>query len=302
METQPHPQQTHFQPKTSGMAIASLVCGILGLICIPILPALLGLIFGIIAIRKINSSGGGVGGKGLAVGGLITSVIGVIILPAILALILLPELGKAKAKANRIKCVNNLKNINMAHMAFAQDNGERYPWQLSGLQIQNHFGSNPGLAQTAGGVFGLTAMKRELQTPKILISPCDSGRMADNEMLQMGWNSYDTRAGNPVPSGGISYVLCEGAQTMRPSTILAATRNLSSDDLATARWLGADSDGGHPNVIAGLNGGEGQMTMADGSSRQSGDFDIGSGGGVVDGHSRSMGGLTKGPASTRIFR
>jgi hypothetical protein len=192
--------------------------------------------------------------------------------------------------------------INKAHMAFAQDNGERYPWQLPAPGIQNHFGSNYGLAQTAGGVFGLTAMKRELQTPKILISPCDSGRMADNEMLQMGWNSYDTRAGNPVPSGGISYVLCEGAQTMRPSTILAATRNLSSDDLATARWLGADSDGGHPNVIAGLKGGEGQMTMADGSSRQSGDFDIGSGGGVVDGHSRSMGGLTKGPASTRIFR
>ncbi|SVB19617.1 uncharacterized protein METZ01_LOCUS172471, partial [marine metagenome] len=49
METQPHPQGIPTQPKTSGMAIASLVCGILGLICIPILPALLGLIFGIIA-------------------------------------------------------------------------------------------------------------------------------------------------------------------------------------------------------------------------------------------------------------
>jgi hypothetical protein len=38
METHPpHPQGTHFKPKTSGMAIASLVCGILG-ICLA-LPA-----------------------------------------------------------------------------------------------------------------------------------------------------------------------------------------------------------------------------------------------------------------------
>ncbi|MCH2379638.1 MAG: DUF4190 domain-containing protein, partial [Pedosphaera sp.] len=44
------------QPKTSGMAIGSLVCGILG-ICLG-LPAPVGLILGIIAIRQINSSAG----------------------------------------------------------------------------------------------------------------------------------------------------------------------------------------------------------------------------------------------------
>ena len=219
-----------------------------------------------------------------------------------MATTILPALGKAKAKANRIKCLNNLKSINMAHMSFAQDNAQRYPWQLSASGMQNHFGSNSGLAQTAGGVFGLTAMKMELQTPKILISPCDSGRMADNEMLQMDWNSYDTKAGNPVPGGGISYVLCEGADTMRPSTILGATRNLSSDDLATARWLGADSDQGDPNVMYGLYEGQGQLTTADGASKQSGPYDLGSSGDMVDQHSNSRGGLTKGPASTRIFR
>ena len=105
-----------------------------------------------------------------------------------------------------------------------------------------------------------------------------------------------------MPGGGISYVLCEGADTMRPSTILGATRNLSSDDLATARWLGADVDFGDPNVMFGLNGGQGQLSTADGASRQAGDFDIGSSGDVVGRHSSSMGGLTKGPASTRIFR
>ena len=70
METQPHPQGIPAQPKTSGLAIASLVCGILG-ICLA-LPAPVGLILGIMAIRQINSSAGTIGGKGLAIGGLVT--------------------------------------------------------------------------------------------------------------------------------------------------------------------------------------------------------------------------------------
>ncbi len=301
MET--HPQGIPTQLKTSGMAVASFIMAFLpGLNCI-------GFILAIIALVQIKNKANGLKGTGLAVGGLIISIIiwpvvGVIItlLGGLGGSMMLPALAKAKSKANRIKCVNNLKSINMAHLSFSQDNAGRYPWQLRDSGRQNHFGSNYGMAQTTGGVFGLTAMKSELQTPKILISPCDPERMAANERLQEDWTSYDTRAGNPVPSDGISYVLCEGAETMRPSTILAATRNLSSDDLATARWLGAKSDWGNPNVIAGLKAGQGQITMADGSSKQSSDLDIGSGGGVVNGHSQSRGGLTKGPASTRIFR
>ena len=285
------------------MAVASFILAFLpGLNCI-------GFILAIIALVQIKNKANGLKGTGLAVGGLVISILIWPVVGVILTLLgglggsmMLPALAKAKSKANRIKCVNNLSMINKAHMAFAQDNGERYPWQLPAPGIQNHFGSNSGLAQTAGGVFGLTAMKMELQTPKILISPCDSGRMADNEMLQMDWNSYDTKAGNPVPGGGISYVLCEGADTMRPSTILAATRNLSSDDLATARWLGGNRDFGDPNVVAGLENSQGQMTTADGASSLSGDDDIGPHGDMVGRHSSSMGGLTKGPASTRIFR
>ena len=269
----------------------------------------IGFILGIVALVQIKNPTNRLKGTGLAVGGLVISILIWPVVGVLLTLLgglggsmMLPALAKAKSKANRIKCVNNLSMINKAHRAFAQDNGERYPWQLPAPGIQNHFGSNSGLAQTAGGVFGLTAMKEELFTPKILISPCDSGRMEDNEILQMDWASYDTKAGNPVPGDGISYVLCAGADTMRPATILAATRNLSTGDLATARWLGADSDGENPNVIAGLYVSQGQITMADGSSRQSTDRDIGSGGSVVGGHSSSRGGLTKGQASTRIFR
>ena len=300
MENNPYPQTTTVTPKTSGLAIASLVCGVFGLL---FLPGLLGVILGIIAISRINSSNGAIKGKGLAIGGLVLSGIttlssGVVLL---LASMLLPALGKAKAKANRIKCSNNLKQISSAHISFSAEN-DGFPWQLPPPANQQLFGMTSGLDKTVGGIFGLEEMKQELWTAKVLVSPCDPARASANEELQMGWESYNTREGNPMPSSGISYVLCEGADDLLPSTVLSLTRNLSTDNLADATWLGADSDSSHPNTMEGLNFSEGQLARTDGSVQQSSNFDLGEQGMIVGDHINSQGGRSPGNPSTRIFR
>lgn len=66
------------QRQTSGFAVASLVLGILWLAGIG---SVLAVVFGAIAIRQINQSGGRQSGKGMAVAGLVLGVVFLVLTP-----------------------------------------------------------------------------------------------------------------------------------------------------------------------------------------------------------------------------
>ena len=303
METNPHPS---YNPnpnpnpgstsKTSKAAVASLVCGILGL-CL-LVPSLFGGILGIIALIKINKSQGTLKGSGLAIGGLVTSGLSLITV-GIFASMFLPALARAKAKANRIKCVNNLSSIGKSLQGFADDNSQRLPWQLTSIQQQNHFGEDGFAASSAAQIVNIAAMRRELQTPKILVSPSDPERMAGNEMLQANWKA----ASEMEIAEGLSYVFAApGGDVQRPSTVLALTRNIRTD--LNSDWAGADESGAqmNPNVMWGLNKSQGQLVLSDGSAKQSTNADLGGSGRITKAHVNSQGGQTRGNASTAVLR
>jgi hypothetical protein len=72
---QPPGYANYAQPQqTNGLAVASLVLGIIWLFW---LGSILAVIFGFIAIGQINGSGGRQGGKGLAIAGLVLGFVGV---------------------------------------------------------------------------------------------------------------------------------------------------------------------------------------------------------------------------------
>jgi prepilin-type processing-associated H-X9-DG protein len=115
---------TPVEAKTSGMAIASLVLGILGLCGIT---ALVGLILGIISLGKINRSGGRLSGQGLAIAGICVSGFMFLFSIPFMAGLTLPAFAKASQRAQTINCVNNLKQLGLAVRIYASDHNDLLP-------------------------------------------------------------------------------------------------------------------------------------------------------------------------------
>lgn len=125
--------------KTSGLAIASLVLGCLFLIpFIGILFSLLAIIFGIIALVKISNNKQAYKGSGLAIGGLVLGVIGIIIIPiiAMLAAIAIPNFLRARVSANEVSAQATIHTIASAATLYSAENG-RYPQKDSDLAYAN---------------------------------------------------------------------------------------------------------------------------------------------------------------------
>ena len=113
------------QPKTSGLAIWSLVLGILSLVCFSLFSAIPGVICGHKALSKIKHSGGALAGQGLAIAGLVTGYLGilwaVIFIPLMFA-IAVPNFIKARETAQTNWCINNLRQIDAAKNEWALEN------------------------------------------------------------------------------------------------------------------------------------------------------------------------------------
>src|ERR1043165_5718368 len=101
-------------PRTSGLAVAALILGILG----SILPCPFGLIsigLGIAALVKIGKTPG-LGGRGMAIAGIVLPiVVGSIV--GILAAIAIPTFISFQSRAKQAECKSNLKSAFTAQMS-----------------------------------------------------------------------------------------------------------------------------------------------------------------------------------------
>ena len=106
-------------PKTSRLAIAALVLGILSAFTC-IVTGVPALICGIVSLCKIEKSGGRLTGKGFAISGIILPVV-VVPVVALLMGILMPALSRARAQARRTVCLSNLRTLSLAWVLYAED-------------------------------------------------------------------------------------------------------------------------------------------------------------------------------------
>src|ERR1700682_6476664 len=103
--------------KTSGMAIASLIFGILFLF-FPL--SILAVVFGHVSLSQIKKSAGRLGGRGLAITGLVLGYLGIAMIPLILiiAAIAIPNLLRARMAANESSAAHAIREIDTAQVTY----------------------------------------------------------------------------------------------------------------------------------------------------------------------------------------
>ena len=184
----------------------------------------------------------------------------VIAIIAILAGLLLPALGQAKAKARRVACVNNLRQISIAMRLWADNNEGKFPWKVD----QSQGGGKPNGSGNAKVNLQFSIVSNELASTQILLCPDDRQRV--------GAANFSSLA-----LANISYTLCTEADEQRPRVFLATDRNMIGFDFTglpdnincfilsspgtsagTAKW--------RKNICHGMN--LGIVTLGDGSVDQ----------------------------------
>jgi prepilin-type N-terminal cleavage/methylation domain-containing protein/prepilin-type processing-associated H-X9-DG protein len=191
----------------------------------------------------------------------------VIAIIAILAGMLLPALGRAKETARRIACVNDLKQLSMSVVMFADDNQGRFPQRQRG----------PGDAGPDTDYRWPVQLEDYYKDYRVLLCPSDvekpasNGRSsgvpalaADRSYIINGFNDYFTNsppAGSSVPEAAI----------VKPSdTVLFGEKDSTSGHWWMDYWMGDDYlelEQARHGKAPGRGGGGSNYAFADGSAR-----------------------------------
>ncbi len=175
----------------------------------------------------------------------------VIAIIAILAGLLLPAMQKAKGRAKRVQCVNNLKEMGVAFHSFAHDHDGRFP-----MQVPANAGGSLEFLRAATNALGgayfafrhFQALSNELVTPRILVCPADTRAAADNF--------------RDLKNDQVSYFAGAAAEFDKPDSILAGDRNITSFTSSSGAVVRLNA----PDVI----GWTGELHERRSSSRQPG--------------------------------
>jgi prepilin-type N-terminal cleavage/methylation domain-containing protein len=176
----------------------------------------------------------------------------VIAIIAILAGMLLPALSRAKAKAQRIACANNHKQIGFAVRIWADSYEGKFPWKVD----QTLGGGMPNGNDNAQVNLQFSIASNELASTKLLLCPSDVRRIPATNFASLALTN-------------ISYALCNEADEKRPRVTLSVDRNLIGFDFTglpenincfvltspdtgarTAKWRQGICHGANTGVVA----------------------------------------------------
>jgi hypothetical protein len=164
--------QTGAQEK--GLAITSLVLGILSMVGFCGLTGIPAIICGHIARGRVRRSPAQYAGSGMALAGLIMGYLSIVMTFLVLPALLLPALSRAKGQAQRINCVNNMKQAGIAFKMWELGHQDQFPFNVD--QERRHDGILPA-GQPGARPKRLFAFPRDVQRTKYSQDSDVSGRL-----------------------------------------------------------------------------------------------------------------------------
>lgn len=142
----------------------------------------------------------------------------VMALIGILASLLLPAVSKGRARAQRIGCINNLRQVGLAFQNFAHDHNSQFP-----MAVPASAGGSQEFTTTSIQLVGefffsfrhFQTLSNDLVSPKLLTCP------ADTRLPAAGFAFFNNQ--------NLSYFVGLRSEYSRPYSILAGDRNLTND-------------------------------------------------------------------------
>ena len=213
--------------KTSGMAITSLVLGILGLFTCGI-TALVGLVLGLVSMSQIKSSNGRLTGGGVALAGTIVSGAFLLMIPLSFAMFL-PAFAKAKDRAFSIACMNNVKVLSLEIHSYAGEHNDQLPSATAWCDAIQSKVFSPRMFQCPGGDrnqrchFAFNEKLSGMELKKIA---------PDTVML------FETAEGGWNINGGRELVLTHSRHSNRINVVFAdgSVQPMTESQLSGLRW------------------------------------------------------------------
>lgn len=174
----------------------------------------------------------------------------ILAIAALLIALLLPALGRAKAKSQRAKCLKHHKAIGYSFRVFAGDNGGKYPLETTVARANSYIvptaASSVQVNATNAEAWQVAqALWNEIQSPRALLCPSDRTRHTSSRVTDFnGFAGVPQTATYPLTiaslghpenrNNALSYTFGVAADESRPRGILTMDRNVNNVGLTGA--------------------------------------------------------------------